>query len=107
MYSIDRPYAARTRPESLHSASFVVASAGPARLAGRHDPVFGQLVVQLLERFLAEVAQPQQLVLAHLQQLSNGRDLRALQAVVGTRGEIEDLDGTSGRNSRCFRILEL
>ena len=51
-----------------------------------------QLFTELHQRLLAKVAQRQQLVLAHLQDLADLGDLRALQTVVGALRELELLD---------------
>jgi hypothetical protein len=60
--------------------------------AERQAPLV-QLLLDLVERLLAEVGDGQEVVLALAQQLAHGVHLGPLEAVAGTLGEVEVFDG--------------
>src|SRR3954470_20188274 len=59
--------------------------------AEREAPLV-ELVLDLVERLLAEVRDGQQVVLALAEQLAHGVDLRSLEAVAGGLGQVEVFD---------------
>src|SRR5215469_10981951 len=64
----------------------------PRRGVLERQPHVGQLLLDLLDRLGAEVADVQQILLAAGDKLADGVDALALEAVVGPDGEIELLD---------------
>src|SRR5947208_16366236 len=63
----------------------------PLRAQGQAPLV--ELLQDLVERLLAEVGDGQQVFLGLVDQLANGVDLSPLEAVPGTLGQVELLDG--------------
>src|SRR5687767_14478182 len=66
---------------------------GSAFLGAQREAALVELLDDLVERLLAEVGDGQQVVDGLLDQFAHGVDLRPLEAVAGTLGEVEILDG--------------
>src|SRR5215212_3003805 len=56
------------------------------------QPEAGQHVLDLVERFTAEVLRREHLTLGALHEIAEGADVRVLEAVRGAHGEVELLD---------------
>src|SRR6476646_2815247 len=84
--------------------------AGTSLAPAKRETAFVQLVLDLIERLLPEVGDGQQIVVALAEQLANRVDLRPLEAVARTLGQIEILDRPleiGGARSQGARLSEL
>src|SRR3954471_22977088 len=103
---VTRASAAMNDATRLPNMAFWWAASPPKRrpflgVAGTGLPLLGaqgqaplvELLEHLVERLLAEVGDGQQVVLGLGDQLAHGVDLGPLEAVAGTLGQIEVLDG--------------
>src|SRR3954471_5110752 len=80
-------------------------------LAAQRQAALVELLDDLVQRLLAEVGDGEQVVLGALHELADGVDLGPLEAVAGTLGQVEVLDGQveggrAGRRARHLAELE-